>query len=301
MPEGMTTEVAAGSQPLGATVAPQAVSQQQGSQTTESSNQAGANEPRDLESKLATTGNGKNFIVPRDAFKRAKDEAREKGRKEALDSLVRELGLSSLDEFKGLLQGVKGANSGKAKQQEKSRDRDDEGHKEDRRQLKPPTAEKGNNPDKLYREREKWQRTYETMNQKLSHESRQRKNLEQALEAKDAEMALMSAAFSAGIRDDICVDVAIRALTKHVENLSEQDQAKFDEKKFFEGLREAYPQLFGEVVRPANTGVGGSHPSPPKPGAMARTEAANTQKDARKMSSSEFQEHLRSRGLNIGI
>lgn len=282
MLDGTTVEVATPQAPL----APQNEQQQQAVKPESTQPQ------QEAEPKLATTGNGKNFIVPQAAFKRAKEEAREKGRKEAIDSIVKELGLSSVDEFKGLIQGMKG--NGKSKQQEKP-------IREEERQVKPPSPEKGSGSDKFYKEREKWQRTYETINQKLSREAQQRKQLEQALEAKDAEMALQAAAYSSGIRDDVAVEVAIRALTKHVENLNEHEQAKFDEKKFFEGLRETHPWLFNEVIRPATTGNGGSGPNPPKPGTVARTEAAATQKDARKMSPDEYRNYLHSRGLNLGM
>lgn len=287
MPDGTQEVQASGSPPLGAPVPIDPIQPPMPTEQSEKQNGNGQQQT----SKFSTTGNGKNFIVPQHAFKKAKDDAREKGRKEAIDSLVKELGLSSVDEFKGLIQGVK---SGKVKAQPQRQ----EVQKPDADKSKP---ESNKEASLLFKERSKWQKTYESQNQRLSQESRARKDLEQRLEAKDAEMALMAAAFTAGIRDDIAVEMAIRMLTKHVESLSEQDQAKFDERKYFASLRESHPLLFSEVVRPATTGNGSSNVNAPKPGTMVQTAAALGKKDARKMNPQEYREHLLSQGLKLNI
>jgi hypothetical protein len=285
MLDGTQEVQTSGSPPLGAPVSIDPIQPPMPTEQSEKQNGNGQ------QSEFSTTGNGKNFIVPQHAFKKAKDDAREKGRKEAIDSIVKELGLSSVDEFKGLIQGVK---SGKVKAQPPRQ----EVQKVDSDKSKP---ESNKEASQLFKERSKWQKTYESQNQRLSQESRARKDLEQRLEAKDAEMALMAAAFTAGIRDDVSVEVAIRMLTKHVESLSEQDQAKFDERKYFSSLRESHPVLFSEVVRPATTGNGSSNVNAPKPGTLTQTAAVLGKKDARKMNPQEYREHLLSQGLKLNI
>ena len=280
MPDGTQELHVAGTPPLGAPVVTEPIQPPMPTEQSERQNGNGQ-EPK---SEFSTTGNGKNFIVPQHAFKKAKDDAREKGRKEAIESLVKELGLSSVDEFKGLIQGVK---SGKVKAQPQQKVESDKSKVESTKEA-----------SQLFKERGKWQKTYESQNQRLSQESRARKELEQRLEAKEAEMALMAAAFTAGIRDDVAVEVAIRMLTKHVEGLSEQDQAKFDERKFFASLKETHPVLFSEVVRPATTGNGSGNAAVAKPGALP---AMNGKKDARGMNPKEFREHLLSQGLKLNI
>jgi hypothetical protein len=118
-------------------------------------------------------------------------------------------------------------------------------------------------------------------------------------------MALREIAVSKGVKD---IDYAVRLLTRHLEGMSEEEIAKldggkaFDEGKFFEGLRTTNPYLFAEVTKPANTGTGaGNAPPPPKPGAAAAAQQQGNQVDAKKMSREEFQEHLRKRGLSVGL
>jgi hypothetical protein len=280
MPDGTQEMHVAGTPPLGAPVVTEPIQPPMPTEQSEKQNGNGQ------QSEFSTTGNGKNFIVPQHAFKKAKDDAREKGRKEAIDSIVKELGLSSVDEFKGLIQGVK---SGKVKAQPP---------RQEVQKADSSKPESNKEASQLFKERSKWQKTYESQNQRLSQESRARKDLEQRLEAKEAEMALMAAAFTAGIRDDVSVEVAIRLLTKHVESLSEQDQAKFDERKYFASLKETHPVLFSEVVRPATTGNGSGNVAVAKPGALP---SMNGKKDARSMNPKEFREHLLAQGLKLNI
>jgi hypothetical protein len=143
--------------------------------------------------------------------------------------------------------------------------------------------------EKLQRERDEAINRYRT-------EVSSRSQLQEALDAKEAEAALRETAVGLGVKD---VDYALRLLTRELENKDESELAQFDERAFFDGLRKAKPYLFGELVQPANTGTGaGAAPSAPKPGAVTTQAARDGQTDARKMNSQEFQELLRKRGIN---
>lgn len=151
-----------------------------------------------------------------------------------------------------------------------------------------------------------------TLRKRWRQEEKQRRDLEAQLDAKDAEMALREECWKAGIKD---VDYAIRLLTRELEGLSEEEIGAFDRTKFYDGLKQSKPYLFGEVVAPATTGTDGSAqkkdetkgadagaagaaPNPPAPGSEAAKAAADQQFDARKAKPEEIQSRLRALGLN---
>lgn len=241
------------------------------------------------------------------AYKRMKEQAMQRGRKEsenAFNEKLRSLGYSSFDEL------VNALNSGE-RQKTRSREEDlteelvDEQPKQTARpQQNNREAQKMANGKQQQqqsasatdREKQILRQQAERHRQRMIEEARRRRELERSLEAKEAEMAIRETAMQAGVRD---IDYAVNLLARNLESKSEEELAAFDEKQFFSGLRNTHPYLFGEVSRPATTGPGvGVQPAPMKPGTVAQTTAQNSQVDARKMNQSEFQEYLRAKGLS---
>jgi hypothetical protein len=250
-------------------------------------------------------GNGANVVIPQSAMKRIKHEERERGRKEAAESLALELGFESVDAMKAQFKRGNG-NRNRTQEQdveiEPDQDLDqdtDQPNRQAKPDDKPNDRNERRNASKYEKRMEQFQKQQELLNRRLAQEVRSRKDLQRALDAKDAEMSLREAAVSAGVKD---VDYAVRLLTRQLEGKDEASLKEFDETKFFSGLKDSHPYLFGETTRPANTGTGaGNAPPPPKPGQQAQQQATNGAVDARKMSREEFSAHLQKRGLNPGM
>lgn len=242
------------------------------------------------------------------AYKRMKEQAMQRGRKEsenAFNEKLRSLGYSSFDELVNALNsGPKGSSS-----REENLDEDDF-VEEQPKQTARPQPQQNREVQKMAngkqqqqqstsaadREKQILRQQAERHRQRMIEEARRRRELERSLEAKEAEMAIRETAMHAGVRD---IDYAVNLLARNLESKSEEELAAFDEKQFFSGLRNTHPYLFGEVSRPATTGPGvGVQPAPMKPGTVAQATAQNSQVDARKMNQSEFQDYLRSKGLS---
>ena len=261
--------------------------------------------PATSQSNIGKVGGGKNLVIPEHSMKRIKEEHFTKGKKEALSALAKELGYSSPEEMQGALKAVR-AKGGST--------RSDNGDGEPKPNQNPqnqPNGGKnaqqarGNNSnvdrrswEKLDKEQKRWGEERDQLLKQIRSESSRRKELQQALDAKEAEMALRETAVISGVKD---VDYAIRLLTRHLDGKTEKELATFDESKFFGELRTSHPYLFGEVVKAANTGTGtNGNPPAPKPGAAAGAAAAGGQADAKKMSREEFLAHIAKRGLSVG-
>lgn len=241
---------------------------------------------------------GRVQILSSNAYRRIKEEAREKGKKDVMTETEQKLkaaGYTSIDELIEKAKAGKGSTSTSDSPDRGERRQDGQkasGNQQQRRDDKPSNranAAWDKERQKLIRERDEAKRL-------SAQEERKRRDMRKKLEDRETEMALREAAISAGVRD---VDYAVRLLTRHVEGKDEAALKGFDEAKYFEGLRESHPYLFGETVRPATTGTGaGAAPAAPKPGQATAAAAQNGQIDARKMNQKEFEEHLRKRGLN---
>lgn len=238
---------------------------------------------------------GRNRIVPEDAFKRIKQDAEARGARRAQEQLAKEMGYPSVEAMKAAMQHR--AQPPPAQDDESYEDTSRE--QPQRQQQQQQTRSERRENGKWDRERERLLKEKEALARRMNMEARQRKELQRALDAKDAEMSLREIAVSKGIRD---IDYAVRLLTRHLEGQDEKALEAFDEAKFFDDLRGTHPYLFGEVTRPATTGTGaGNAPPPPKPGGAAQAQSQGNQIDARKMSREEYQEHLRKRGLSVGM
>lgn len=127
-----------------------------------------------------------------------------------------------------------------------------------------------------------------------------RREMQSALDAKDAEMGLREEMYRAGVAD---VDYTLRLLTRELEGMNEEQIAAYDRSAFYGTLRQERPYLFGEKVVPANTGTNGqktdgSSPAEPKAGEASKEAAASNQFDARTAKPEDVQKRLRALGLN---
>lgn len=252
----------------------------------------------------------KVMSIPTSAMKRIKDEAMERGRSEGINEFLRTAGFNSPDEFAQVMSSLRSNTQQKAAPRQTYNSRD-EGEAFDEAPRNRQASQPLSQPDesellsvknarrdlaRYERQMEKLQRERDEAVNRYRAEMSSRSQLQEALDAKEAEASLRETAVGLGVKD---VDYALRLLTRELEDKDESELAQFDERAFFDGLRKNKPYLFGELVQPANTGTGvGAVPSAPKPGAVTAEAARSGQPDARKMNSQEFHDLLRKRGLN---
>jgi hypothetical protein len=182
----------------------------------------------------------KNLIIPTDQMKKVKEEARLKGQREGLERLVKELGMSSVNELKERLKPVQPKQPTQKIAPKQKQDNQAARNPNDRRL------------SQLERERDE-------IAKRMAREAFTSKRLKRQLAAFEARTAIEKAAIAAGVRD---VDVAVELLRKEAQGLTSEECVKFDEAKFFTDLRTTKPYLFGEYVTPANTGTGSNTPAP---------------------------------------
>jgi hypothetical protein len=227
---------------------------------------------------------GRIQVLSQSAYKRLKDEAREKGRKEALSSFAKDSGFTTVEDLQRALTGFKNPQTPTTPEAKPPA------------QAPEPAPKSGS--DKWDRERVQLQRQIDDLGRRVKTETEGRKEIQRQLDAKEAEMELREAAVIVGIKDP---DYAIRLLTRSLESKSEEELAKFDHGKYFADLRTSHPYLFGEVVKPATTGTGAGAPAAPKPGEVAAAAVQNGKVDATKLSPEEYRALLAKRGLAINI
>ncbi len=126
--------------------------------------------------------------------------------------------------------------------------------------------------------------------------ARENRKLKRRADAAEARVALERIAVGVGIKDP---DYAVTLMTRHLEGKPSTEVDDFDHKKFFENLRGTHPYIFGDATTvPLNTGTGGGAPPPPAPGPIVKKLGEDGQLDVKKMTSPEYAEHLRKRGIN---
>lgn len=256
-------------------------------------------------------GNGRNLILPSDALGRIKQEQRDRGKRDALmelDKQAKEFGFESLKDAFASLAEVKRGGQQARQERQPSNGRQEQRQQQERQEATGGDAERPTPPmnrrdrqamDRYQREIDRWKRQNELLAKRSRTEERRRRELQHALDAKDAEMALREAAASAGVKD---IGYVIHMLRAELEGKDEKEVAAFDEAKYFEGLRVDKPYLFGEVVRPATTGTGvGGAPPAPKPGQVSQQVAASGKFDAnnKDVKRGDFEDRLRKMGLEV--
>ena len=241
---------------------------------------------------MAFGNDGRVQVLSTSAFKRLKDEARDRGRREALEELAKAQGYRSMEEMQeALAQSRQQPRSRQQAQPARTKDEDDT------ETTAPPQQSKSARA--AQRDAERSRREADDLKRQLSREVKGKRELQMRIDALEAETQLREAAIRVGVHD---VDYALRLLTRDLEGKSEEELAKFDESAYFTGLRQSKPYLFGETVRPANTGTGvGNAPTALNPAEAAQVQAQGNQIDARKMDAKQFQEYLRAKGLNINL
>lgn len=243
---------------------------------------------------LPTIAGGKNVILPQASMAKLKEEQRERGKREAISELeakFKAAGFSSLDDA---IAAMAAARNAPAKAAAKAPPVTKAPVAETEDDEVPVTAQPQGTSDHA-KQLQKLQREREKLAKQFAQEQSQRRKLQRTLEAKEAEFALRETAVGKGVKD---VDYALRLIQRELDGKDEKALAAFDETRFFDGLRQSHPYLFGEMVVPATTGTGvGAAPSAPKAGNVQAAQGAAGKTDARSMSQDEFQKLMRMRGL----
>lgn len=251
---------------------------------------------------MATVGGGKNVVLPQHAIGKLKEEQRQRGKREAmseLDAKFKAAGFSSIDDAIAAMAAVK-ANAAKPAPASKPAPVKADlapmvEESETFADVDVQSAAQPHGQGNATQQMQRLQREREKLAKQFAAEQAQRRKLQRQLEAKEAEFALRETAVSNGVKD---VDYALRLIQRELEGKDEKALATFDETKFFGGLRQTHPYLFGELVVPATTGTGvGAAPSAPKAGNVQAAQGASGRMDARSMSSEEFQKLMRARGF----
>jgi hypothetical protein len=266
-------------------------------------------------------GGGKNVVMPTSALGRLKQEARERGKKEAMAELEKQakaVGFESLQSMfattaalvKGGQNHVSAKTNGAQKQPQRQQP-PTQHHQEASEEQQPVQQQRPNtngngqsNGNRSWKEQRRHEQLLERERKARDEERRfrlqeekRRKRAEQHTEALEAEMYLREQAIMSGVKD---VDYAVTLLRRSIEGKTERELQSYDEQKFFSELREKQPYLFGEISRPVTTGTGaGNAPTAPTPGKVTQQAANSAQVDAAKMNDKEYKEHLRKRGLNL--
>lgn len=227
---------------------------------------------------------------------RIKEEARAKGRAEALQELAVGAGFGSADELKAALAQLSKAPAKSPPPASRA---------------PPATESEPGEPDLgTEKERHRLEGKYQRQLERLASErSRYAHELSQAkqeaeqrqadLDALKAEMQLRTLAAQVGIKD---IDYAIVLIGREIDGLAPEALEKFDERVFFESLRTKMPLLFGEAVVPASTGTGGGGaPAPPPPGRVNPPGATNSRRaEIMAMDRTKFAAELLKRGIQPG-
>jgi hypothetical protein len=276
--------------------------------TTNATPPAAGNPPADPKPEVQTQGNtGRAVMIPEKAMGRIKREEREKGQLK----LAQELGFESVDAMKAHFAAQKAAPASTrlaANGARNSKPAPKPSQRREREEDEPPpaqsTAPQIQSRDKVVERLSREKAELAEKNARIAREkARAEKSAREArreLDAKEAEVQLKVTAVQCGIQD---VDYALVLLQRHCGGKGAEELRTFDERKFFEGLRATHPLLFGEVVRPANTGVNGAEKEPgQKPGnnpptPRVQTTGGNGPTDARRLTKEEFQKLMNQRGL----
>jgi hypothetical protein len=253
-------------------------------------------EPKDSE--------GKVLQVKHSDFKKIKDEAKDKGRREAfdeLDGIAREAGYSSYKEFMQAHKKIAAPTPAAPIPPKEVTVMPKQPDPKPPVTAKPAAAARATAAvaDERGKMRKQWRR-----------EEKLRRETQRQLDAKEAEMGLREEIYKLGVTD---VDYALHLLKQEMRVVSNRATAaggdpvaelgKLDRKAFFDGVRKDRPYLFGERVQPATTGTNGAKPdgSDPKapPAGQPVVEGAKAQQfDAKSATPQQVQDRLKALGLN---
>lgn len=261
-------------------------------------------------------GDGKVQILSSTAYRKIKDEAREKGVRATqaeINAKVKALGFENLEEalaYAGMgrvQNGGRGNGNGNRQPQPQPRHEPpppSNAAPPGPAPREPSRRERQDDPkalEKYQRAMAQWEQKRTVYQQTIDHEKKRRRRAERDNDELRTRIELERIANAAGIKR---TKWAVDMLQEHLSSFG-GDEAKlraFDEKTYFEGLRSTEPWLFNEVVKPANTGVqpgGNGAPPPPAPGPIVRaTGDGRNGFDARAAKPDDVAAQLRSLGIN---
>lgn len=229
------------------------------------------------------------------AFKKIKDQARSQGERQALEKLAKQHGYRDVEAMNAALarraqpaapQRPSGAGGGGNNGGGNNRPRDPGGAPAN---MNPKAAQAWE------RERQKILAERDASSKKAQGYEKKFRAERKRAEDRETEYALREAAITQGIKDP---SYAVRLLEKHVEGKTEEDLKNFDEEKFFAGLREPHPYLFGETVRPANTAPDTTRPgTPAAPTVVSGPNGPVFDARDKKVSKQEIEARLRKMGI----
>lgn len=233
-------------------------------------------------------------------FAKIKEEAKEKGRRQALaelDAMAADLGYASLADALKRIGEID-------KKLAAPLDPKPQPVPQETTMPKPTaTPAKTNDPratDKAARESARLAAERDQIRKDYKASKRKERELQRRLDASEAQRDLMVDMTKRGVTD---LDYMMRLATRELAGKSEEEMAKFDWDGFYERHRKERPFLFGEKVIPATTGTNGTKPDGSQPAAPSAAKpivdaAQGAQFDAKTATKEAFNERLRALGLN---
>jgi len=233
---------------------------------------------------------GKTQTMPTEVIGRMKREARERGKREAMNLLeeqAKAAGFSSLAEAFKTMADARKAPAAVVETQTAT-----------------PASKIAD--QRMQRELDRREKTIQETQRKLRLEEKRRKEVQRFADQREVEQSIREQAILAGVQDvDFAVELARREARQIVNSVPpekvEEALRAFDERKFFADLKGKRPYLFGEKIVPASTGAetdaSTAAPPAPTPGKVTDAAAKSDQVDARKLTRDEFQARLQALGL----
>jgi hypothetical protein len=274
-------------------------------QPTPESNPQPLIQPTPIASATTTAGDetkgsaGKDVTLPSAALKTIKDEARAKGRREALDELDEVARAAGFESHADALKKLGEINKRPATQPAPTKPAPTQETTTMPKKDQQPQNGKAADP-KAAREAQRLADERTKIRKDWKASERRNRELKRQLDAKEAEKDLIIEMTQVGLQD---LDYGMRLLTRELAGKSEEEISKYDRKAFFEKLRADKPYLFAEKVVPATTGTNGtkqdgSKPVAPPAGQQVVQSAESKQIDATKMTKEQYQARLKELGLD---
>lgn len=288
----------------------------------------------DEDRAAGVTTAGEQLAVPRDAFKKVKDRAVERGRKAeqaALSKRATALGFATVDEMFAALERnqamaatppvitppTPAAPAGAAPTAATPAAAPTLAHDP---AVTPPVAAQpgqaaaqlpkpGDEPEndrrvpehvrkKLRTAREEMRNATVAAQQAQKVAETQAKASAHQLEVFREEQKMREDMIRSGIRD---IDFSFFELKKHLATLDDEKLKAFELKGWVDDQRKSRPYLFGEQPVPANTGVAQPPPvAPPGPGQIQGAAGDASKVDARNLSPEEFKKRMAGHGIQVG-
>lgn len=247
----------------------------------------------------AATGDegGKTVELKTSDIGKIKNEARDKGRREALSELEQHAVSAGFASLSDAFKAIGDLNKKSQAQPPKPPQENAMATTTPPPKKKPPVT-----VDRAAQEAARVADVDQKRKDQWRNDRKARRRLEREVEAKDAEIALRGQIYSHGVVGKN-VDYMLHQLRLDMRGKSVEELAKYDVKAFIENFRKDQPYLFGETVQPATTGTNGATPEtgtppPPAPGAPTVDNAINMQFDARTAKPEQVQEYMKKLGID---